>query len=144
MRDLFDRLRWHLRLGRPGPVEAAAVAIAARELDEADVVLDTWRQARDRTATDAEARERYVRLRVAALRRELREGSGPLLAADLADRQAAQAEVLNRVEAWRQSPEGQRAYHEALDAALAGWLPLTLLYFGAILAIFAITLWLAT
>lgn len=144
MGDLLDRVRWHLRWGAPGPVEAAAVAIAARELDEADVDLPTWRRARAAAGDDARARERYVRLRVAALRRELRAGAAPLLAADRAARQETQADRLRQIEAWRRTPEGQRAYHEALDAAVAGVVPAMILYYGVALAILLVTLWLAT
>ncbi len=76
--DLLNRLKWRLRLGEPGPVEQAAVAIAARELEETDVDLPTWQRAADGARDDAHARERYVRLRVARLRRELRAGADRL------------------------------------------------------------------
>ena len=144
MRDGLDRLRWHLRLGTPGPVESAAVAIAARELAEADVDLATWRRARAQAGDDERARPLYVRLRVAALRRELRDGAAPRLAADLADRQSRQADVLRRAEAWRATPEGERAYHAALDAALAGLASFTALYVGAVLLVLLVVWWLAS
>lgn len=144
--ELLDRLKWTLRLGEPGPVERAAVAIAARELGEAEVDLPTWRHAADGARDDAHARERYVRARVAQLRRDLRSGPRPLLAADREDREAWVTELRRRAEAYRATPEGEAAYRAALGAALRGMWTFSLVYYGAVLLMLLLVygLWLAS
>ena len=142
--ELLDQLRWHLRLGEPGPVERAAVAIAAGELREAEVDLPMWRQAADGARDDAHARERYVQARVAQLRRELRVGSRPLLAADREDREERSAELRRRAEAYRATPEGQEAYRAALAVALRGTWTFSLLYYAVVFLILLFGLWLAS
>lgn len=144
MRDVMDRLRWRLRLGKPGPAEQVAVAIAARELDEADVDLPTWRQAAAGARDDAHARERYVRRRVAHLRRELRAGSDPLLAADSRDRAWWAEEWARQAEAFRSTPEGERAYQVTLGVALRGLWALSLLYYAVVIGALLIVAWLAS
>ena len=142
-RTLADGLRWRLRLGEPGPVERAAVAIAARELGEADVDLPTWRQAAEGARDDAHARERYVRARVAQLRRDLRSRPRALLAADRQDQAEWSAELRRRAAAYRATSEGKRAYQAALAVALRGVWTFSLLYYTVVLLIILIALWLA-
>lgn len=141
--DLLDRLKWHLRLGEPGPAERTAAAIASGELREADVDLPTWRRAQGGARDDVHARERYVRLRVATLRRELRAGSGPLLSADLDDRAQWADELERRAAAHRATPEGEEAYRDALGVALRGVWTFSLLYFGGALLVLVllVALW---
>lgn len=144
--DLLDRIKWGLRLGQPGPVERAAVAIAARELEEAEVDLPTWRRAADGARDDAHARERYVRARVAQLRRDLRSGPRPLLTADREDREEWSAELHRRAEAYRTTPEGEAAYRATLGVALRGVWTFSLLYYGVVLLMLSVLfgLWLAS
>ena len=142
--DLLDRLRWTLRLGEPGPTERAAVAIAARELEEAEVDLPLWRRAEADALDEAEARERYVRLRVAALRQELRTGSKPLLDADRDDCDSKSAELARQAAAYRATPEGEQAYRAALAVATRGMGVFSALYFAVALLILLLGLWLGS
>lgn len=143
-RELLDRLKWNLRLGEPGPVEGAAVAIAARELAEADVDLPTWRQAARGARGDTQARDRYVRARVVQLRRELRSGPRPLLAADRENQSEWSAELRRQAAAYRTTPEGEQAYQAALAAALRGTWAFSLLYYAVVLLILLLAVWLAS
>lgn len=143
MADLIDRLKWHLRLGEPGPVERAAVAIAARELSEADVDLPSWRNASEGARDDAHARERYIRARVAQLRRELRTGPEALLAEDREDRLWWADELERRVADYRTTPDGEAAYRAALTVALRGTWTFSVLYYTAFLLLLLFGLWLA-
>ncbi len=144
--ELLNRLKWHLRLGEPGPVERAAVAIAARELSEADVDLQTWHRAAKGSRDDTHAREWYVRLRVAQLRRELRTGSDPLLSADRQDRARRSEERGRRAAEHLATPEGEQAYREALGVALRGMWTFSLIYFTAavLILILLVGLWFAS
>ncbi|WP_412067098.1 hypothetical protein [Rubrivirga sp. IMCC43871] len=137
---MWDRLRWALRIGPPGPVEASAAAIASRELAEVDVDLPTWERAR--AGGEAGAHDRYVRLRVAALRRELRAGAAPLLAQDKIDRRQALDEMAARAEAFRQTPEGKAAFDRTLRAAISGLAWFSLLYAAAV-GLILLLVWLA-
>ena len=136
-RDVLGRLRWRLGLGGPEPVEAAAIAVAVQELEKADVDLPTWRRAAEGARDDADARDRYVRARVAALRRELRRGAGPLLAADRRDRARRAAELRRQAAAFRATPQGEAAYRAALSAALRGFGTFSLIYYAVVVLVIA-------
>ncbi len=144
--ELLSRLKWHLRFGAPGPAEQAAAAIASRELLEADVDLQAWRRAAHGSRDDAHARERYARLRVARLRRELRAGADPLLSADRQDRAQWSDELARRAAAHRATPEGEAAYRQTLGVALRGVWTFSLVYFtvAALVLALLIGLWVVT
>lgn len=125
-------------------MERAAVAIAARELGEADVDLPTWRRAAAGARDDGDARERYVRARVAQLRRDLRSGPRALLVADRQDQAEWSAELQRRAAAYRATPEGERAYQAALAAALRGVWAFSVLYYAVVALIVLIAAWLAS
>lgn len=126
----------------PEAVVRAAEAVALRELEDVDVDLATWRQAVAQDA--AHARERYARLRTEVLLRDLDRHTAPIFAADLEDRVRVAREFPLRVAALQTSDDGRRRYHEALDAATRGALPLALWYYGAIVAIVLVALGLAS
>ncbi|WP_412067196.1 hypothetical protein [Rubrivirga sp. IMCC43871] len=142
--DSLDRINWHLRLGEPGPVEQAAVAVAARELAETDVDLATWRRAADGARDDTHACERYIRRRVTKLRRELRAGSGPLLAADRQDQAWWTQKLARGAAAYRATPEGEQGYQATLSVAIRGLWTFSLLYFVAALLILLVGVWLGS
>ena len=131
-------------MGEPGPLERAALAVAAQELDEGDVDLDLWRRAAAGARDDCHARERYVRLRVERLRRDLRAEARPILAADRADRERRAADLARRAEAYRSTPEGEREYQAALATAARGVWTFSALYYGAFVLLLLIAAWLAS
>ncbi len=107
----------------------AAEAVARRELAEVDVDLATWRRAAAGAQDASHARQRYVRLRAAGLRRDLRAVTPPFVAADRG----------SRPRRGPRDPSGQTS----LDAAPRRHVPLIVWYYVVVTALIALALWLA-
>ena len=103
--------------------------------------LPTWRRAVAETRDDADAHDRYVHHRAAALSRGLHAEARPLLDADRAHQSSAFVEA-----SWIDwtTPDRQTAHRDACGEALRGALVATLLYYAAALLILAFGIWLGS
>lgn len=91
---------------------------------------------------EGHARQRYVRLRAAGLRRELRSASRPLLAADRENRAWWDGEARRQMDTYRATPDGERDDHAARAAAGYGMGVFTIPYFAvALLILLLLVVW---